>query len=326
MKFHLTRKLLSPTAVILLVFASAFLASPIAGQVQKQIENTQPNPVDNNLPIQKIGPDDLLQIQVYDSPELTRSVRVAPDGTVQLPMLPKLIKVEGYYPSDLDKIIAHELQVEGILVRPVVTVTIAEYRSRPISVVGAVKKPVTFQAYGSVHLLDAISQADGFNDTAGGDILISKPGVNGGSLVQRIPLRQLLSGEDASLNVALEGGEEVRVPEGGRIYVVGNVKKPGSVALHNTEDLTVMRALAESEGLLPYSSNFAYILRRGENGSDIPVPLNKIMTRKAPDVTLKTNDVLFIPENKTKRALAKAAEVATGFGIGTLSGLLIWRH
>jgi polysaccharide biosynthesis/export protein len=311
---------------ILPLLTFAITATAAFGQVQKQIENSQPNPVDNNLPIQKIGPDDLLQVQVYDSPELTRSVRVSPDGNIQLPMMTKPVRAQGYYPNDLEKILAHNLQEEGILVRPIVTVTVSEYRSRPITVVGAVKKPVTFQAYGNMRLLDAISQADGLSDTAGGNILVSKPGPDGGSLVQRIPLRLLLSGEDPSMNVVLEAGDEVRVSEAGRVYVVGNVKKPGSIQVHETEDLTVMRALAEAQGLADYSSNWAYILRQGEKSGDIPVPLNKIMTRKAPDVPLQTNDVLFVPENKGKRVMAKAAEVLTGFGIGTVSGLLIWRH
>src|SRR5712692_1771319 len=92
-----------------------------------------------NLPAQKIGADDLVAISVYDSPELTRTVRVSGEGQIRLPMLHKTIQAAGLVPGELETAIVQALRAEQILVDPVVTVTVAEYRSRPISVVGAVK-------------------------------------------------------------------------------------------------------------------------------------------------------------------------------------------
>ena len=112
-----------------------------------------------NLPAQKIGPRDLIAIQVYDSPELSRTVRVGADGIVRLPMLKRRIAAEGLMPNELEAAIAEALQDEELVVDPFVTVTVAEYNSRPISVAGAVRAPLTFQASSPVTLLEAITRA-----------------------------------------------------------------------------------------------------------------------------------------------------------------------
>ena len=90
-----------------------------------------------NLPAQKIGPSDLVAIQIYDAPELTRTARVGTDGLIRLPMLKQRVKADGLMPSELEAAIAQALQQEGLIVDPYVTVTVAEYNSRPISVAGA---------------------------------------------------------------------------------------------------------------------------------------------------------------------------------------------
>jgi len=293
---------------------------------QSSQRNSDMNAAGGNLPMQKIGSDDLVSVQVYDSPELTRTVRVGQDGELRMPLLTKPIQAAGLLPSELEQRIGDELKKEGILVRPIVSVSIAEYRSRPISVVGSVKHPLTFQAFGNVTLLDALTRAEGLSDTAGSEILVTHPGTNGASsLVQRIPVKALLDGSNESLNIKLDGGEEVRVPEGGRVYVVGNVKKPGAIPVHELSELTVLRVLSQAEGLSPYAAKEAFILRHGDTpNSEIPIHLEKIMERKSPDIALMPNDVLFVPDSKGKRTTAKLLEAVTAFGIGAGSGLLIW--
>ncbi len=326
---HVPARLRFSLLVGMVFWLTLWGAAPVNGQQQQQ-PNTQRNGDMNasggNLPMQKIGGDDLVSVQVYDSPELTRTVRVGQDGVLRMPLLTKPIQAAGLLPAELEQRIADELKTEGILVRPIVTVSVAEYRSRPISVVGAVKHPLTFQAYGNVTLLDALTRAEGLSDAAGSEILVTHPGENGASsLVQRIPVKTLLDGSNESLNVKLDGGEEVRVPEGGRVYVVGNVKKPGAIPVHDLSELTVIRVLSQAEGLSPYAAKEAFILRHGDTpNSEIPIHLEKIMERKSPDVALMPNDVLFIPDSKSKRNTAKILEAITTFGVGAGSGLLIW--
>jgi len=287
----------------------------------------------SNLPTEKIGKDDLIGITVYDAPELTRTVRVGSDGDIRLPMLRQHILAAGLYPAELENAITAALTDENVLVNPVVTVTVVEYRSRPISVSGAVKKPVTFQATGSVTLLDAIAQAEGLADNAGAEILVSKPSsaTNDKSvlLVQRIPVRDLMGGVNPALNLHLEGGEDIRVPEAGRVFVLGRVKKPGAFFITDGAESSVMKALALSEGLDTYPSHKAYIYRvEGGSGgrNEIPVDLKKIMDRKSPDVALMANDILYVPNATGARASMKVLETSVGIGAALGATLLYVYH
>ena len=278
-----------------------------APMVQPQGRAT-PNPeAAANLPAQKIGPRDLIMVQVYGSPELSRSVRVGADGMLRLPMLKQRIKGEGMMPNDLEVMVAQALEEEGLIVDPMVTITVAEYSSRPISVAGAVKEPLTFQASAPVTLLEAITRAGGLTPVAGSEILVSKtqagPGGQPTSLMQRISVKALIEGTDPEANLRLSGGEEVRVPEAGKVFVVGNVKRPGAFPVEDGAETSVLRMLARAEGLTPFAGKLAYIYRREASGSknEIPIEINKIMLRKAPDAPLLANDVLYIPDNRNGR-------------------------
>lgn len=284
-----------------------------------------------NLPAQKIGADDLIAVSVYDAPEFTRTVRVGADGLIRLPMLKRRLRAQGLLPGDLEGTIAEALQAEQLIVDPVVTVTVVEYHSRPISVAGAVKNPITFQAVGTVTLLDALTRAGGLSQEAGAEILVSRmqPGADGTptSLIQRIPVKGLIDVADPELNLKLAGGEEIRVPEVGRVFVVGNVKKPGAYPIKDGTETTILKVLALAEGLAPYASKQAYIYRREESSTakhEIAIELRKIMDRKAQDVPLQPNDILYIPDNTGRRAGLGALEKIVGFGTATLSGVLIW--
>ena len=306
--------------VPVLIGAGLFGQGKTPGQVM-------PDP--SNLPVQRLGQDDLLGVAVYDSPELTRTVRVGNDGTIRLPMVKAKIKAAGMLPVDLERAITRVLQEEELLVEPVVTVSVVEYRSRPIKVVGSVKKPVNFQAVGPTNLLYAISMAEGLAEDAGPEILVSRqqPDAEGRpvTLTQRIPIKSLMDATDSDLNLTLQGGEEIRVPEAGKIYVLGNVKKPGSFPVKDSTESSVFKIMALAEGLLPYSGKQAYIYRReGASGgkNEIPIDLEKIMQRKSPDVTLLANDILYVPDRTGKRQLLTALERTVPLGAAVASGLM----
>jgi polysaccharide export outer membrane protein len=287
-----------------------------------------------NLPAQKVGPNDMLSITVYESPELSRTVRVGADGMIRLPMLKRKIKAEGVMPGDLETLIGAALEEEEIVVEPFVTVAITEYHSRPVSVMGAVKQPVTLQAETPITLLEALAKAGGLSPEAGPEILISRKqtdgqetsnGVSGPTLVQRISVKELIDVADPALNVVLRGGEEIRVPEAGRIYVVGNVRKPGAFTIQNGGASSVLKAVAQAEGLLQFAGAQAFIYRVDEVSgakNEIPVDLGKIMERKAPDAPLMSNDIFYIPDNKRQRLTTGALEKLLMIGGGATAALV----
>lgn len=303
----------------------ALLAGFAGGQVRPGAPAEIPG---GNLPIQPIGANDLVAVSVYDAPEFTRTVRVGADGFVRLPMLKQRIQASGLMPSELERILAGALKEEGLIVDPFVTVTVAEYNSRPISVMGAVRRPLTFQAVGRVTLLDALARAEGLAPEAGPEILVSRPRLTtdgeAPTLVRRITVKTLIDAADPAANLALTGGEEVRVPEAGKLFVVGNVKKPGAFVVRDASETTVLKVLAMAEGLLPYAGRRAYILRReGVGGNqEIPVELAKIMDRKSPDEPLLPNDVLYVPDAHGKRLGLAALEKILLFGSGASSALI----
>jgi polysaccharide export outer membrane protein len=312
--------------LLVLIFACVSCLLPI---VSAQTRPTAaPEIQGGNLPAQPIGANDLVAISVYDAPELTRTARVSVDGFIRLPMLKQRVKAQGLMPNELETAIAKALQDEQIIVDPFVTITVAEYNSHPISVAGAVKQPLTFQATGPVTLLEAITRAGGLAPEAGPEILVTRtqPGPNGATsaLVQRILVKGLIDAADPALNIVLNGGEEIRVPENGKVYVIGNVKMPGAYPMGDGTETTVLKMLALSQGLMPFAAKEAYIYRREGNGSknEIPIPLSKIMERKAPDTPLLANDILYVPDNKGRRmtlgALEKVLLLASGAGAAAI--------
>jgi len=232
---------------------------------------------------------------------------------------------------ELEAAVSEALRQEQLFVEPAVTVTIAEYHSRPISVAGAVKQPVTFQADGSVTLLEALTRAGGLAPESGPDILVSRATPEGGPspLVQRIPVKSLFDGGDPKLNIHLLGGEEIRVPEAGKIYVVGNVKKPGAFPVQDGNETTVLKMLAIAEGLEPFAAKNAYVYRTtgpDSTRSETLIELSKILDRKAPDAALRVNDILYVPDSRRRRAglaaLEKFVMFATGASTAAIYGTM----
>src|SRR5580658_4226864 len=301
------------------MMAALSLAS---GQAPPQSQSLMGEVGKDNLPSQQLGIDDLVAVSVYDAPELTRTVRVDSDGAIHLPLLHNGVKAAGLLSRDLETAVADELITEQILVNPVVKVTVVEYHSRPVAVMGAVKLPVTFQAVGVVTLLDALAKAGGLNDLAGTEILVTRDG----SPVQRVPVKRLINDADSSVNFVLHGGEEVRVPEAGKIFVVGNVKKPGAFLVRDGSENSVLKLVALAEGLAPFHFKTAYVYRPDAAGTrqEIAVDLDKILDRKKPDVALQVDDLLYIPDNKGKRLTANIIDKLAGFGSSTASGLIVW--
>lgn len=315
------------------VFASlsGLFAIVLPLAAQDTSHQTAPVPVadlnpNSNLPFQAIGPDDLLGLQVYDAPELTRTVRVSAEGTIRLPMLKAPIGVQGLLPNDIEKLVAEALQREQLFVDPYVTVNVVEYHSRPVSVSGAVRTPTVFQAIGNTTLLDALARAGGLNtDTAGPEIIVTKPnGYTGTQSIQRIPAKALISGAEPELNLKLTGGEQIRVPDVGKFIVAGSVNKPGPYPIIDGAANTVVTAIAQAQGTIQYFSHTAYLYRPDDKGTmhEITVPLGDILARKKPDITLQAKDVLYVPDSSARRITQETVTALTGTSTAALTAML----
>jgi polysaccharide export outer membrane protein len=175
-----------------------------------------------------VGPGDLLHVTVAGSTELCRSYRIDPGGDIQMPMSHSSTHVAGLTSDKIAALIAADLRDEHILVAPIVSVAVLDYRSRQVTVAGAVKQPGMVQAMGNLRLLDALAKVQGLVPEAGPEVVITRPASdNSPQQIWHIPIKPLMAGLTPESNIVLRGGDEVRIPEAPKVYLMGNLKLPG---------------------------------------------------------------------------------------------------
>ncbi len=296
---------------------------PMMAQVRPVIDTSMTAPSSSTtMPERPIVPNDLLSIMVFDEPGLSKIGRVSTDGTIQMPVLKDPIKVTGLLPRDVEAKVAQELLDQQILVHPITSVSIVEYASKFVSVVGDVKIPGQFTVTAPISLYDALAKGGWTTPDAGADVLLTKSPTDPPI---RINLLQLQLGKDPSLNPMLTGGEVVNVPDAPKVWVTGNVTKPQAVPIRTPSDASVLKVVASAEGLTQYYNKLAYIYRANTSGNrtEIVVPLWAIMHRKAEDIALASDDILLIPDdNGTKRR--EFLQILQGMaGAGASAGVLV---
>ena len=281
-----------------------------------------------------IGSGDLISIDVFDVPELSRAVRVSESGHISLPLIPVKIRAAGLSGFQLEEKLAELLQVNGLVSSPQVTVFVKEHRSQPITIIGAVNKPTVYQVIRHTTLLEALSYAQGLADDAGSTVLVTRPtrpgegtDTPGDPPTVTINLKDLLDSGDPQFNIPVFGGDVISVARAGIVYVVGAVQRPGGFVLKSdSEEMTALKAVALAQGLKGTSkpARAAIIRKDPETGEEqvIDVNLKSIMARKAEDVGLYANDILFVPDSPGKKALRRVAEA----GLAITTGLIIWRR
>ncbi|MBI3404746.1 MAG: polysaccharide biosynthesis/export family protein [Acidobacteria bacterium] len=270
-----------------------------------------------------IGPQDLLQVTILESQELSREVRVSADGTVGLPMLPVRIRVQGLMLSEAEALLTRKYQEAGILNQPNITISVKELQSKPVTVMGAVHTPGVFQISGQTRLLRVLTQAGGATPEAGTLVQVIRAGATSKDQIEKVRLQDLQQGA-LEANVPIYGGDTVNVIAAGAVYVVGAVNLPGRHVLGgDAEQLTVLRVVALSQDLKRFAKPEKTVILRKDPATgvvnQIPVNLREILARKAPDEPVMPGDVLFVPESGSKKGFARgleaALQVATGLVI-----------
>ncbi len=290
-----------------------------------------------------IGAGDVIHIDVFDVPELSRDVRVSSTGNIALPLVHDRIHVAGVSPFQLEQTIQEKLIETGLVSHPQVSVFVKEQNSQPVTILGAVGHPMTTQLLRPTTLLEVLANAGGISDSAGTVILVTrrtqqesvKPvaetsgasNLDSGVQTIRIQLQDLLDTGNASFNIQVFGGDVIEVPKAGIVYVLGGgVAQPGGYAIQSHgEPPTVLKSVALARGLSGYAKpNEAVIYRvnpkTGERDA-IPVHIKQIEKDTSEDVAMKSNDILYVPDSLARKVLVKGLEAAVSVG----SGLLIYR-
>jgi polysaccharide export outer membrane protein len=344
-----------------------------------------------------IGEGDVLDVSVFDVPELTRQLRVSQTGTISIPLIPVRLRVTGLTELQAEQKISEVLESNGLVTHPDVAVVVKEHKSKPITIVGAVMRPMVYEADRQVNLLEALAEAGGVVNDAGDMVIVTRQhtaafvelpespsgaspspsappgsgeppaldsppvatplaqnaaptttpdaifsvspqpktpppanmtpvssdaantlGANGSGTIITVNLRELLETGDTRNNIPLQAGDVVTVPHAGIIYVLGAVARPGGFVLANDRgQLTTLKVLSLAGGTTTIAKlDHAVIIRKDDQGkqSETEVDLKKVLHREAEDLQLRPSDILYIPDNRTKEFLLKAAALAIGIG------------
>ncbi len=244
-----------------------------------------------------VGPLDEIAITVFDNPDLTGKFKVAQDGAIIYPLLGR-IAVSGKTPAEIRRMLTERLE-RDYLYNPIVNVTVEQFRSKYVNIIGRSGKPTLFYLDREVRLLDLLSRVEGLsldlgNIIKGLEIKIirqpdysvtgSKSGADKKSIV--IDLYDLLIEGDKESNVVLRDKDVIYLPQYSTIYVIGEVRKPGSYPF--IEGLTVLRALADAGGTTRNASDKEIVIKRIEDGKEVEVNAD-------PDTPVKPGDIIQIP-------------------------------
>jgi polysaccharide export outer membrane protein len=246
-----------------------------------------------------IGPGDLLNVSVFDVPELSQTLRVSDTGDVTLQLIGSL-HVASLTTDQAGALIAGKLKDGNLIVNPQVAVLISEYSTQGVSVLGEVQKPGVYQVLGSRSLLDIISEAGGTTTLAGPDVTVKH--MDGSMASMHITKNAETT---FATDFELLPGDKVIIPRAGLIYVLGDVGRPGGFIMENDGRMTILQAVAMAGGPNRTASmNQAKLIRKTANGySDIPVELKPVLQGKDGDVPLQAEDILYIPINTVKSAI-----------------------
>jgi polysaccharide export outer membrane protein len=302
-----------PLCILEITVGIFLLASLAAGQSNEGAQASTTTVQDSSAML--IGGGDLLQVTVYGT-DFDRQVRVSDGGDISLPLL-GTIKVAGLTIQQAEQLVSRKLEDKGFFNNPQVSILDREYATQGISVLGEVQKPGIYPLLGARTLFDAISAAGGTTDKAGNSVTITHR--NHADTPESVPLSYI--GESSvHSNVHLLPGDTVVVSKAGMVYVVGDVHKPSGIVMQNSR-LTALQAVAMAEGTNPTAAlDRAKLIRKTPEGlQEIPLPLKKILSAKAPDCPLQADDILFVPSSAAKsasrRGLEAIIEAATGAAV-----------
>jgi polysaccharide export outer membrane protein len=284
----------------------------------------------------ELGPDDQLLVWVSDAPEMSaKPVSVDLGGAINLPLIGR-VKASGLTMEQLEAELTTRLK--DYFFHPQVVVSMVEFRSQPVSVIGAVNQPGVHQLRGHKRLFEVLSMAGGVRNDAGYTVKITRtrqwgpiplPGAaadsSGEFSVAEVKVKDIMSATNPEANILIRPNDVISVPRGELVYVIGNVTKAGGFVLAEQETITVLQALALAGGLAPQAAGQNARILSSEKGSatrvDVPVNVKNILAGKAQDVPLRADDILFIPTSASKKAAIRLAETA----LQTATGIAIFR-
>jgi polysaccharide export outer membrane protein len=285
-----------------------------------------------------LGPDDLISIRILQAPELAeKPVRIDLNGFIDLPFIGR-VRAAGATVEVLKAEL--EAKYSSIIREPQVSVNIEEFRSQPVSVIGAVITPGVHQIRGRKSLVEVLSLAGGLRQDAGNTVKLTRriewgriplpsatDDASGKFSIATLDLKSLMDARDPAVNILVQPDDVISVPKAEMVYVIGEVPRTGGFVLSERKSMSLLEALTLAGGInrgtaSAASSKILRLTAGSDTRVEIPVDLKRIMNGKGEDIQLMPGDILFVPGSTAKQASIRALEAAIQVG----TGLAVWRR
>jgi polysaccharide export outer membrane protein len=281
-----------------------------------------------------LGPGDVLSVKAAEADEVNSpAVRIDTSGFLNLPLVGRL-QAAGMSIEALEAEIGNRLR--AYVKRPEVTVSVVEYHSQPVSILGSVANPGVHQVQGHKSLAEVIALAGGLRQDAGYSVRITRraewgpiPLPNAAFdptkqfSIAEVSTRSLLGASNPRENIQIQPDDIITVPRAEMIYIQGQVRRPGGYVLRDSEHMSVLVAVSLAEGLdrtaAPHSARILRVVSGQTHRAELSVDLKRILDGKAPDFMLEADDILYVPSSLSKtvslRTIESAVQIGTGLAI-----------
>ncbi len=247
--------------------------------------------------IYRIGAGDRLEIAVYQHADLSGVFTVLPDGSVRYPLVGP-IRISDLSVKEASEKIEAALE-ERYLVDAQVNLIVKDFLSKPVNVLGAVRTPGKYYLKAQTTLMDVLTEAGGLGATSGDEVVVTRrirdpKGTLTYAKTFTLSLTELMKGQNQDLNVLLEEGDTVNVPERMLFYVSGEVMKPGSYRLDS--GMTLLKAITAAGGLGKFATKRGVEIHRKVTGEEQVLKYNlaRIEDQEEPDPAVLADDVVIV--------------------------------
>ena len=252
-----------------------------------------------------IGPRDVVKITVWGHQDLSQNYNVSAEGTIVFPLVGE-VRAAGMTEAQLGQQLAKLLE-KDYLVNPQVLVSVAEYRSKKVLVLGEVEKAGAYPLMGQTTLLDVISLAGGFGKNAGKELVLVRPQpqivsagqtLPSGNTIRRLRVDKVQAG-DTSENIRVEDGDTIFVPKLNSFFVLGEVSKPGAYTLE--KETTALEAVTIAGGFTTKAATAGTkVIRKLADGKQDTIPVD--LSGAIPvgrNFKIQDGDTVLVPRGNT---------------------------
>jgi polysaccharide biosynthesis/export protein len=309
------------------IFASSLLTHVLAGQntggaTAPSPQSSQFTTITSGVQNIPISPGDLLDVEVFNTPELSAKLRVDQMGRIT-PPLGGDVEVQGLNVAAAANALKVRFIAANIMLHPAVMVNIVEYATEGVTVLGEVRSPGIYTLLGPHSLYDAIASAGGASSSEGATITVTHANEADRPIIVKVTTPNYSAEQKATV---IQPGDTIVVSRADLVYIVGDVTRSGAFFIQNGQPLTVLDLVSLAQGTTRTSAmSHVSIVRPTPNGGALTIPLNlnKVMKNEAKNIVLESGDILVVPRSGWKTFETTALPAITNAAANAVSVAIV---